>query len=126
MERLIPLSEILSADDQRPDEDYIAERRRIEEAHGNDDRTEMHFRRDMGSREMYVETDEPITDSSPLAAMGKLGMTDQLLGILDAAGFSTVGDLRREWGAGRLIDVMHVGERSVRKVRLFFRRLDRR
>jgi hypothetical protein len=106
------------------DRRYIAERRRIEESHGDDDGTECHFCREMRRREMYRERETPVTEDSPVSALERYGMTDQLRGVLDAAGFETVADLRRELLAGRLVKVRHIGARSAKKAAAVLRRLD--
>ena len=126
MERLIPLSEILDDDDQQSDARYIAERRRIEAAHsdGCERPTPAELRKQYETP--APPDDEPITDESPVSSLGLLGLKDTLLGVLDAAGIMTVGQLRRELGSGRLIDVRGIRETRVRQVELIFRRLDRR
>ena len=125
MEQVIPISEILDDDDQQSDARYIAERRRIEAAHsdGCERPTAAELRKKYANP---APPGEPITDESPVSSLGRLGLKDTLLGVLDAAGIMTVGQLRRELGSGRLIDVRGIRETRVRQVELIFRRLDRR
>jgi len=74
---------------------YVKHRKAIENQHGNDDGTAIHYERQHGDRREYLDDlPDPLSDASPTIRLREFGLTPHYCEVLDRNGAYTISLVR--------------------------------